>query len=262
MMSRSEILENLNTVWDSLIELGQRLTPEQWATPALCPGWTVTSVYVHLTAVEEAMVGWFPAAADSPPPFEEIVARHRELSDLDAATVLARFIAATNRRRAELAKITETEWESPCLTPIGPGTYGSFIDIRVFDCWVHERDVRVPLGIAGDDGGAPANLALNTVERSLGYIVGKRAGFSEGQSAVFDVTGPVTRRMCVEVAGRAQLVDEIAEPSVTVNTDSLTLMLLACGRIDPEEPIADGRISWIGDDELGGRLARNMGFTI
>ena len=39
-------------------------------------------------------------------------------------------------------------------------------------------------------------------------------------------------------------------------------MLLACGRIDPELAIADGRVTWTGDAELGGRAARNLAFTM
>jgi hypothetical protein len=39
-------------------------------------------------------------------------------------------------------------------------------------------------------------------------------------------------------------------------------MLLACGRIDPEVPIADRRVTWTGDGDIAGRAARNLRFTI
>ena len=39
-------------------------------------------------------------------------------------------------------------------------------------------------------------------------------------------------------------------------------MQLACGRIDPEQAIAAGRITWTGDNEWGGRAARNLAFTM
>jgi len=57
-------------------------------------------------------------------------------------------------------------------------------------------------------------------------------------------------------------VEQLESPAVTLTTDSLTFMLLACGRIDPEEPIADGRIRWTGDGTLGERAARNLAFTM
>ena len=37
---------------------------------------------------------------------------------------------------------------------------------------------------------------------------------------------------------------------------------LAHGYFDPEGPIADGRIRWTGDPELGARAARNLAFTM
>jgi predicted lipid carrier protein YhbT len=68
--------------------------------------------------------------------------------------------------------------------------------------------------------------------------------------------------MCVRVDGRATVVDDVADPDATVTADSLTFLLLACGRIDPEVPIGDGRITWTGDDDIGGRAARHLRFTI
>jgi hypothetical protein len=136
------------------------------------------------------------------------------------------------------------------------------MEIRVFDNWVHERDIRVPLGIPGDDSGPTAEKSLDEVHNSLGYIVGKKIGLEDGASIAFEITGPVTRRMMVKVDGRAAVVDDLPGPDATLTTDFLTFMLLACGRIDPEVPIADGRVTWTGDDDIGGRAARNLRFTI
>ncbi len=91
MSNRAEVLEVLNSEWDSLIGLSNQLTPEQWATPALCPGWTVHGVYVHLTAVEEALSKWWPSSADDPPPFEKIVSGYTELNALSPDELRARF---------------------------------------------------------------------------------------------------------------------------------------------------------------------------
>jgi len=105
-------------------------------------------------------------------------------------------------------------------------------------------------------------MALDEVHGSLGYIVGKRMGFPDGAGIAFELTGPVQRRLCVKVDGRAAVVDELADPTVTVTTDSLTFLLLGCGRIDPEAAISDGRITWSGDETLGALAARNLRFTM
>jgi hypothetical protein len=136
------------------------------------------------------------------------------------------------------------------------------MEIRVFDFWVHERDITTPLRRPTDDTGARAEIALAEVERSLGYIVGKKVGLPEGRSIVFHLSGPLERDIAVVVDGRAKVVDRIARADVEITTDTLTFIQLACGRIDPQETIATGRIVWRGDSEFGERAARSLRFTM
>lgn len=262
MSTRTQIIENLDRCFRSLTDVATQLTDDQWSTPSLCPDWTVQGVVAHVAAIEEALSGWWPEGPTDPPPFASIPPIFAELSTAPPATLLDRLRSAFDRRRSELAALDDAAFATPCATPVGPGTYGRFMEIRVFDCWVHERDVRVPLGLAGDDGGPAAEMALDEVRGSLGYIVGKRMGFPDGSSIAFELTGPVQRRLLVNVDGRAAVVDELPHPKVAVTTDSLTFMLLACGRIDPEEAISAGRITWSGDENLGAIAARNLRFTM
>jgi uncharacterized protein (TIGR03083 family) len=258
-MTTQESLANLDATWTAIDDLAGSLTPEQWTTQSLCPDWTVQGVLVHATSIEQILIGWPPGGEA---PFKQIVPVHRELSAMSPDELLARFRDVVRQRRAELAAMTEADFATPGPTPVGPANYGRFMDIRMFDNWVHQRDMRIPLGIPGDDGGPTGEASLDEVHNSLGYIVGKKIGLEDGQSIAFDLTGPVARRMYVKVDGRAAVVADLPDPDATLTTDSLTFMLLACGRIDPEVPIADGRVTWTGDDDIGGRAARNLRFTI
>lgn len=259
-MSRpTETLANLDATWDSLDAVAASLTPEQWTAQSLCPAWTVQGVMAHATSIEEVLSGWPPGGEA---PFAGIGPAHRELAALAPDELLARYRAVVTRRRAELAALTDDDFATVGPTPVGAAPYGRFMEIRVFDNWVHERDIRVPLGIPGDDRGPTAEKSLDEVHNSLGYIVGKKIGLEDGKSIAFEITGPVSRRMTVKVDGRAAVVPDLADPDATVTADFLTFMLLACGRIDPEEAIAGGRISWTGEDEVGGHAARNLRFTI
>ena len=259
MSPRTDTIANLDATWSALDAVAVALTPEQWGSQSLCPDWTAHSVLAHATSIEQVLVGWEPGGEA---PFARIGPIHRQLADLGSDELRAQFRGVVDQRRAELAEMTDDDFAIPGPTPVGPATYGRFMNIRVFDNWVHERDIRVPLGIPGDDGGPAAEMALDEVHRSLGYIVGKKIGLEDGKSIAFELTGPVSRRMLVRVDGRAAVVEELTNPDTTVTTDSLTFMLLACGRIDPEEPIADGRVKWIGDDDIGARAARNLRFTM
>ncbi|HQY83678.1 MAG TPA: maleylpyruvate isomerase family mycothiol-dependent enzyme [Ilumatobacteraceae bacterium] len=257
--NRNQIIDNLRRVFGSFGSVIERLTELQWQAPSLCPAWTVHGVVVHVTAIEAALAGWRPGDEH---PFAALPTINGELAALAPAALAERYRAVTSARLAELATMTDDEFDSPSVTPVGPGTYGRFMAIRVFDVWVHERDIRVPLGIDGADDGPSAEMALDEVHGSLGFIVGKKIGLADGKGIAIELTGPVHRRLLAKVDGRATRVDELPAPDITLTTDSLTFMLLACGRIDPETAIADGRITWTGDSTLGAHAARHLAFTM
>ncbi|HQZ34704.1 MAG TPA: maleylpyruvate isomerase family mycothiol-dependent enzyme [Ilumatobacteraceae bacterium] len=257
--SRLQLIDNLRSVFQSFGAVVDGLTDEQWAAQSLCPTWKMRDVVVHITAIEVALLGWRPGDDN---PFVRMATIQPELEALSNVELAQRYHDVTDSRVTELDGMTDDEFAQPSLTPVGPGTYGRFMTIRCFDVWVHERDIRVPLGISGDDSGPTAELSLDEVHASLGYIVGKKIGLADGKGIAFDLTGPVSRRLLAKVDGRAARVDELDSPDVTLTMDSLTFMLLACGRIDPAAPLSDGRIAISGDHELGTHAARNLSFTM
>lgn len=259
MSNRVTITDNLDAVFTSFGSVLAQLTPEQWLAQSLCPAWTVHGVAVHVLAIETVLLGW---RAGDESPFASMPAVVTELTALSPADLVARFNDITSRRMTEIREMNDEMFETPSVTPVGPGTYGRFMAIREFDVWVHERDIRVPLHITGDDSGPAAEMALDEVHGSIGFIVGKKVGLADGHGMAINLTGPVTRTLLAKVEGKAKRVEELANPDVTLTTDSLTFMLLACGRIDPEEPIADGRLTWSGDAELGPHAARHLAFTM
>jgi uncharacterized protein (TIGR03083 family) len=259
-MSRpTDTLANLDATWSALDAVAASLSPEQWAAQSLCPAWNMQGVLAHATSIEEVLVGWEPGGEA---PFAGIGPAHRELAALPPDELLARFRATVAQRRADLAGLADDEFATMGPTPIGPAPYARFMEIRVFDNWVHERDIRVPLGIPGDDSGPTAEKSLDEVHNSLGYIVGKKIGLPDGSSIVFRLTGPLRRDLYVAVDGRAKMVGHIDRPDVELSTDSVTFVQLACGRIDPQEQIDAGLVRWTGNAELGNRAARNLRYTM
>ncbi len=259
MTDRATITENLHTVFTSFGSVLAALTPEQWMAQSLCPAWTVQGVAMHVLSVEEVLLGWRPGDES---PFARVPAVVSELGALAPMELVARYNDITGRRIAEIGAMTDDMFEAPSVTPVGPGTYARLMAIREFDVWVHERDIRVPLAIPGDDSGPAAEMALDEVHGSIGFIVGKKIALADGRGIAIDLTGPVKRTLRAKVEGKAKRVEELPNPDVTLTADSLTFMLLACGRIDPEEPIADGRVTWSGDAELGAHAARHLAFTM
>ena len=251
------LLESMNSV----LELLDELDDPDWQPQSLCPAWQVRQVVAHLDGIEEALSGWRPAG-DAPAPFEIVARSSTKSTTGHRHQLLGRLRTVLASRRNELLAADTTLFDEVSWTPVGIQTYGRFMAIRNFDFWVHEQDIRVPLGRPGHTSGPAAELALDEVRRSFGYIVGKRAAIPDGSSVLVELHGPIEGRLGAVVDGRARLVDDLDHPDAIVRTDSLTFMLLACGRIDPETHLANGDVELRGDKELAGQLARNLRFTM
>jgi len=241
-------------------DLTGRLSDEQMATQSLCPAWDARGVITHTMGVEVVLTGWAPSA-EAPPPFEKLGEFNAAVEPMSRGDFASRIQEVTARRIDELEKLPAAAVDMASFTPAGIATYRRFLQVRVFDMWVHARDIAVPLGESLDDSGAAAEMTLQEIDDSVGYIVGKKIGLPEGKSIVFHIRGGVERDIAVSVDGRATRVDEVANPDVELTVDVGTFVMLAAGRIDPQKQIDDGKITWSGDDAWGRAAALNLAYT-
>jgi uncharacterized protein (TIGR03083 family) len=255
-------LTGLDLCWSSLNSLLDDLTDDQWSTQSLCPDWDVAGVVMHLVAVEEMLLGRAPSEFAERLPFEEVAGFTDAMASLSRAELTEKFASVTAARKTELAELSDGDFATPVMTPVGPGTYGRFMDIRVFDFWVHEQDIRTPLNLPGHEVGVAAERSIDEIRMSMPYIAGKRVGVPDGSSLRVQLTGPIAGEITVRVDGRAGLVDDADETTATITADSTTFALLACGRVDPQSRIDSGKITWSGDVALGEKAARNLRFTM
>lgn len=252
----------LEACFQDMNALTSDLGADEWGVQSLCPEWDVRGCVGHVVGVDNLLAGWVPQTAEDAPPFHRIGEFAEAIADLEGAAIAAKVADVHAVRASDLAALSDDQWSQACMTPVGPGNYGRFMNVRVFDYWVHQRDICMPLGRTTDDSGPAAEIALDEVHQSMGYIAGKRIGLPDGLSMTFDLSGGIDRQIHVAVEGRAGLVDQLDNPDVTVSADTTTFIMLACGRIDPQEQIDAGRISWSGDDQWGDAAARNLRFTM
>jgi uncharacterized protein (TIGR03083 family) len=257
----------LDETWTSIDLLCRGLAAGEWLTPTACPGWTVADQLAHIIGTESMLAGELTPeeqATDLPAHVHNDIGRANErwvteLRRCSPTELLDEFQSITARRLEALRARTDAQWEEPSWTPVGQADYRRFMQIRVFDSWVHEQDMRAAVGRPGHGDGPAAEQAIDEIERALGYVIGKRAGAPEGSSVTIDLIGPVVRSIHVAVDGRAAVVASLPGPAgVTVRLGSDTFAALACGRVDP----ADVSVALEGDEELGQRITANLAFTI
>jgi len=275
----ADLTSQLAEEWDALISLGEEIDDEDWEKPTPCPGWSVAAQYAHMIGTESMLLGRPNPDIDPGKPghvrndiggFNEVWVA--ALAGRSRKEVLADFAQVTAARRQALEGMSEADFAAPSWTPVGKADYRRFMQIRVFDCWVHEQDIRDALGSPGHEDGAAAEQSIDEIVRALGFVLGKKVGLSDGHSVVFELTGPVERTLNVAVVdGRAKVLAALpagaAPPSVALSLSSTAFARLACGRIDPAAVLAGsaghvGGVQVSGDEELGRRVVSNLAFTI
>ncbi len=155
------------------------------------------------------------------------------------------------------------EFDELGFTPEGEAPYRTFMEIRAFDCWMHEQDIRRAIDRPGGWDREVAAFTVDRLRKGLGYGIGKKAAAPDGSSVVFDVTGPIERQVGVVVDGRASVVEDVpTDPTVRLTMDTETYVCLTGGRWHPADVRADGKVTVEGDTELGNRIVDNLAFTI
>lgn len=268
--TKDKVVDALTEEWRHIEELMAPLSDTQWVQTSILPGWSVQDIVAHMIGTESMLAGETAPPAnrdlsDSGHVHNDIAAMNEQwvdsMRDLSPQAVLQRFVTIRGSRAKSLEQMTEEEFDAPSWTPAGQATYGRFMQIRVYDCWLHEHDIRDTLGLPGNDSGAPAEVAMDELSTALGFIVAKKAGAPDGTTVTFEIKGGVPRTFHVAVTGRATLVDRLdGATTVTLHLTSDQLFRLAGGRVDPATLLDSLVID--GDGELGRRIVSALPFTI
>ncbi|MBA2282978.1 MAG: maleylpyruvate isomerase family mycothiol-dependent enzyme [Acidimicrobiia bacterium] len=271
LLPKEPVIAALDEEWSSLLELLEGLDDAAWDSATPCPGWDVRAAVAHIIGTESMLIGIDPPAggdadAERPAHVRNDIGAFNEswvtgLATAPPADLVARLRELTTARLDTLRSMDPVAWDAEGFTPVGRDTHGRFMRIRVFDCWMHELDIRDAIGRPGHESGPAVELALDEMTESLGYVVGKKAGTPAGSAVQFELTGPSGRTISIDVAERATVVESLAgPPTATLRMPVGTFARLAGGRVDPAS-VAD-QVELEGDVELGRRVVDNLAFTI
>lgn len=194
----------------ALADLLDTLTPEQWATPSLCAGWTVREVAAHLVVPFEVSV---------PSLMLRLV---RSLGSYDRAMDGAtRELAArpTSELAAQLRANADHRFTPPMSGPEAPLT----------DVVVHGQDIRRPLGLAHEVEPEHLRVALDRMARgALGFVPRSRVAglrleatdldWSTGEGA--PVRGPA-EALLLAITGRPAALADLEGDGVDLLADRI-----------------------------------------
>jgi uncharacterized protein (TIGR03083 family) len=267
MSQRTRLIEALTEGWEALHELGELLTAQDWLRPTCLPGWSVRDQFAHILGTEAMLEGQDPPEQIAVPTGDHVrneIGRVNEiwilgLRELSVDELLQRFHAVVASRRQRLEAMDESAFAAASWTPAGHDTFGRFMQIRVFDTWMHEQDIREAVARPGHQRGLAAEVALDEVTHSMPYVIAKRASAPRGALVEIALTGDLAREIRVAVEDRAAVVSDFdRSPTARIELDGLRFMRWIGGRVTPRLD----EVSCRGDREFCTRLVENLAYTI
>lgn len=272
LLDKPAVLAGLFAVWEDIDTLVSGFSEAQWQAPTALPGWKVHDVIAHLIGTESMLQGAGTPEADIDVSTlehvrndigvlnERWVRRLRGLSDVE---LLEKFKSTMAQRRMALSDLSNRDWNEVTATPAGPDSYGRFMRVRIFDCWMHELDVRDavrPAASVSELISPAADLSLDEMATSMGFVVGKLGAAPDGSRVSIELMGPLGRTINVAVAGRARVVDDFGDddPTTTIRLDALLFTRLAGGRV----PVDHDAVSYSGDRAVGERIVEQLNYVI
>jgi uncharacterized protein (TIGR03083 family) len=192
-----------------LRDLLVNLDDAQWANPSRCEGWTVQDVTAHLAGTNQFWAVSIAAGVSGAPTTylaefdpvttpEQMVAAVR--SESPAAT-LDRYVESNAALATVVTGLDDDGWSALAEAPPGHVPMTGVVLHALWDSWIHERDIALPLGLA------PAEEA-DEVAGCLAYAAALGPGFLAMQGS--------TGRGVLDVRATAPDVTFVVEAGSTV----------------------------------------------
>ena len=196
----SAIAEPLLRQRRRLADVFRSLTPDQWAAPSRCAEWRVQDVAAHLIGVDQFWhLSITSGLAGTPTRFLETfdpkatpAAMVDGVRGLAPAEVLASYLEACDGLCATVEALDDSSWDAIGESPAGHVTMTALGHHALWDCWIHERDVLLPLGLPQDEE-PDEILASLRYAAAIGPALMLQASPPAGAAVVLDVTGPDAR---------------------------------------------------------------------
>ena len=229
------------------------LSPDQWELPSRCEGWRVQDVAAHLAGVDRfwslmiqsGLAGTptrFLADFDPKATPASLVDAER---DATAQETLAALEAATGTLCDTIESLDHDDWLAIAESPAGHVTVSTLAHHALWDSWVHERDVLVPLGMVQVEQ-SDEILASLRYAAALAPMFSLQTGSDRTGTLAVDVTRP-DARFVVTVDDAVHVADGEPPPEALVLTgDAVDVLESLSIRVPWRQPIPDDD-AWLVD---------------
>ncbi len=221
-------------------------TDEQWAHPSRCEGWSNRDVIVHLDSTNSFWALAISAGLQGAPTqflatFDPVASPAQLVAgaaDRTTEEVLASFTASASALADLWASLGDDGWAATAEAPPGHVSVSIVTHHALWDSWVHERDILLPLGIA------PAEEA-DEIEACLRYAASLGPAFAVNNGTALrgflgiNVTQPSVSAV-VEVGDHVHVccIGE-PEPDVTLTGGAVALLEALSIRTPLEQSIPE-----------------------
>ena len=178
----------------------QGLTDDEWHAPSRCEAWTAQDVITHLNttngfwglSIRQALAGEptrFLATFDPVASPAQMVEGSAKVSP---EQTLTEYLDGVADLFALVDGLDSSDWDRVGEAPPGHVPLWLLADHALWDCWVHERDVLLPLGRSTVEDDAEVLTCLRYAAGLGRAFVLQTGGATRGAAEVV-VTGPDTR---------------------------------------------------------------------
>lgn len=224
------------------------LSPEQWAAPSRCEGWSVQDVAAHLVSVNRFWVLSIGAGLRGEPsrllesfdPVAVPAAIVASARGAAPASTLEELTASNGELAALVGSVVDADWALSAEAPPGHLGLRAVCAHALWDAWVHERDVLLPLG--QDPPTEPDEVAIAlSYAAALGPAFYLNAGTGRRGSLTVRASGPevtFTVEVTQQVTVRPGAPDAAGAAGATLAGDAVGLLeRLSCR--GPEPAVAE-----------------------
>lgn len=229
----------LPRMWSRLVRAVDGLAPGDWERPTRCTDWRVVDIVNHLADTTgmgyrvtlAALQGQRSGVFDGFNP-RTVPKQLTDAAERDPATVRARFVETLEPVLAGLDLLDVGDAHPAVETPIGRQPIAAALLHLLWDTWLHERDMLLPLGHAVPEVHDEVRLAALYALRMVGFC---NTLFSQSAHVPFVLHGGFEGALLLDVSADAVSVvgvDAAAAGAHALRADAATAVDALCGRGD------------------------------